>query len=147
MENPIKPRKMKKLVLPLILFLFGAFTGLGQEQPIKIVFDVSSSNPDVHRSAARHMNMMSEAYPESEFEMVVYSGAIDLVKKDASPALETLEQILTRDNASIKVCQMTMDRHKMGMDDLIPGITAVPDGIYEIITKQQQGWGYIKEGQ
>ena len=147
MENPIKPSKMKKIVFPLILFLFGAFAGLGQEQPIKIVFDVSSSNPDVHRSAARHLDLESEAYPESEFEMVVYSGAIDLVKKDASPVLETLQKVLGRDNVSIKVCQMTMDRHKMGMDDLIPGITAVPDGIYEIISKQQQGWGYIKEGQ
>jgi hypothetical protein len=27
---------------------------------------------------------------------------------------------------------------------LIPGVQTVPDGIYEIIQKQHEGWGYIK---
>ena len=118
-----------------------------QEKPVQIVFDVSSGNPDVHKSAARHIDLMSAAYPESQFEMVIYSGAIDLVRKDGSTAGEAMRKILDRDNVSVKVCQMTMDRHKLAMEDLIPGITPVPDGIYEIISKQQQGWGYIKEGQ
>ena len=137
--------KIKRLFLALALV-----SGLGlwaQEEPIQIVFDVSSSNPDVHSSAARHINLMSEAYPESEFEMVVYSGAIGILDKENSPASETLLKVLQRGNVQIKVCQMTMDRHGMTLDDLLPGVTAVPDGIYEIIAKQKAGWGYIKEGQ
>ena len=90
---------------------------------------------------------MSEAYPESEFEVVIYSGAIDLVRKSDSPAAETLLKALERGNVQIKVCQMTMNRHGLTLDDLLPGVTAVPDGIYEIIAKQKEGWGYIKEGQ
>ena len=27
---------------------------------------------------------------------------------------------------------------------LLEGVGTVPDGIYEIISKQHQGWGYIK---
>jgi intracellular sulfur oxidation DsrE/DsrF family protein len=27
---------------------------------------------------------------------------------------------------------------------LIPGVVMVPDGIYEVISKQREGWGYIK---
>ena len=38
-----------------------------------------------------------------------------------------------------------MKRHKMTIGDLIPGVGSVPDGIYEIVMKQKDGWGYIKE--
>lgn len=136
-----------KNIIVVILMLFGAFGLQAQQEPFKLVFDVSSSNPDVHNAAARHLDLMSEAYPDSEFEMVVYSGAIDLVDKEASPAAETLKKSMERGNVSIVVCKMTMDRHKMGESDLIPGITSVPDGIYELISKQKEGWQYIKEAQ
>ncbi len=120
---------------------------LAQNEPIKVVFDVTSSNPDVHRTAAKHLRLMAEAYPESEFELVIYSGAFKMVDKKSSVAGETLSAIINRDNVDIVICQQTMKRHKMTMDDLIPGVGSVPDGIYEIIIKQKQGWGYIKEAQ
>jgi len=118
---------------------------LAQNEPIKVVFDVTSSNPDVHRAAAKHLRLMAEAYPESEFELVIYSGAFKMVDKKSSVAGETLSAVVNRDNVDIVICQQTMKRHKMTMDDLIPGVGSVPDGIYEIIMKQKQGWGYIKE--
>lgn len=126
------------------VFLF-AIGMHAQQEPIKMVFDVSSGDPDVHRAAARHLKGMSEAYPDSRFEMVIYSGAYDLVTKKNSVAGETLELVAQRENVEVVVCQQTLNHHKLGMDDLIPGIRPVPDGIYEIISKQQQGWGYIKE--
>jgi hypothetical protein len=135
---------MRYLVLAIAAFFFTILTS-AQQEPIKIVFDVGSEDPEVHKTAARHLKAMSEAYPESQFEMVVYSGAYDLVTKKNSVAGETLEKAAQRDNVAIVVCQQTLDRHKLGMEDLIPGIRPVPDGIYELIAKQQQGWGYIKE--
>lgn len=120
---------------------------LAQNEPIKVVFDVTSSNPDVHRTAAKHLRLMAEAYPESEFELVVYSGAIKMVDRKSSVAGETLEEVVKRNNVSVVVCAQTMKRHKMGMDDLIPGVGSVPDGIFEIVKLQKEGWGYIKEAQ
>jgi intracellular sulfur oxidation DsrE/DsrF family protein len=37
-----------------------------------------------------------------------------------------------------------MKRHNIDAFQLLPGVSIVPDGIYEIITKQKEGWGYIK---
>ena len=136
---------MKNIVLFLMLMVSGLM--LAQNEPIKVVFDVTSSNPDVHRTAAKHLRLMAEAYPESEFELVVYSGAIKMVDRKSSVAGETLEEVVKRNNVSVVVCEQTMKRHKMTMDDLIPGVGSVPDGIYEIIIKQKEGWGYIKEAQ
>jgi intracellular sulfur oxidation DsrE/DsrF family protein len=37
-----------------------------------------------------------------------------------------------------------MQRYNVDENRLIPGVKVVPDGIYEIITRQHEGWGYIK---
>ncbi len=47
-------------------------------------------------------------------------------------------------DVSLKVCAITMKRNNLDKSQLIPGIEMVPDGIYEIISKQRDGWGYIK---
>ena len=37
-----------------------------------------------------------------------------------------------------------MKRNNVNESGLLPGVKVVPDGIYEIISKQHAGWGYIK---
>ncbi len=137
---------MKKFVTLLLAFLF-AFNLLAQEKPVKIVFDVTSGNPKVHQSTIRHVKFMSEAYPDSKFEVVMYSGSIDMVLKDKSSVAEDIETLAKDENITFVVCQGTMKRHKISGSQLIPGLKQVPDGILEIIIKQGEGWGYIKESQ
>jgi len=137
---------MKKYIL-LVITLVLTFNISAQENPVKIVFDVTSSDVNVHQAAVRHVKMMSRAYPDSEFEVVMYSGSIDMVLKDKSSVAEDMEELAKNDNISFVVCQGTMKRHKISEDQIIPGVKQVPDGILEIINKQQEGWGYIKEGQ
>jgi len=136
---------MKKLI-QLILALLITNIAFAQEKPIKVVFDVTTGNTDVHKSAARHLRLMSETYPDSEFELVVYSSAYKMVDNKSSAAGETLREIVKNKNVAIVVCQNTMKRNNKSEEDLIPGVKTVPDGIFEIVSKQQLGWGYIKEG-
>lgn len=134
---------MKKFIV-IITFLFAAM-GQAQDKPVKIVFDVTSSDPATHKSAMRHVKFMAEAYPDSEFELVGYSGSMDMFLAEKSSVREEMEALINNKNVSFKVCAATMKRHKATNDDLIKGVESVPDGIMEIIIKQQQGWGYIKE--
>jgi len=137
---------MKNYITLLLAFFF-ALNISAQEKPVKIVFDVTSSNPKVHQAAIRHVKGMSKAYPDSQFEVVMYSGSINMVLKDKSSVAEDIEELSKNDNVTFVVCQGTMKRHKISDNQLIPGLKQVPDGILEIITKQAEGWGYIKEGQ
>ena len=137
---------MKNLVTLVLVFFF-AFNLTAQEKPVKIVFDVTSSDAKVHQSAIRHVKFMSQAYPTSKFEVVMYSGSINMVLKNKSTVAADLEALAKNKNITFVVCQGTMKRHKITEDQLIPGLVQVPDGILEIIQKQAEGWGYIKEGQ
>ncbi|MCF7568141.1 DsrE family protein [Sabulilitoribacter arenilitoris] len=136
-----------KTFINLLMTLVITTMSFAQENAVKIVFDVTSSNTKVHQSTIRHVKMMSESYPDSNFEVVMYSGAIAMVLKEKSVVAEDLEMLAQKGNIDFVICEGTMKRHKIENSQIIDGVRSVPDGILEIIEKQQEGWGYIKEGQ
>ena len=83
---------MKKIVTLFLAFFF-ALNLTAQEKPVKIVFDVTSSDAKVHQAAIRHVKFMSQAYADAQFEVVMYSGSIDMVLKDKSSVAEDLEAL------------------------------------------------------
>ena len=137
---------MKRILNTVFVLLFSTIA-FAQEKPVKIVFDVTSSNTKVHESTIRHVKAMSNAYPDSQFEVVMYSGAMDMVLKDKSVVADDLEMLAKKDNIDFVICEGTMKRHDVDSSQLINGVRSVPDGILEIIEKQKEGWGYIKESQ
>lgn len=135
---------MKKYLILWIALL--AWSGLqAQSEPVKVVFDVTSADENTQSSALRHLKMMGEAYPDSEFELVVYGKALPMVVQKDSPFADKIKELEGNDRVSIRVCAVTMKRHDVKEKDLLPGVKSVPDAIMEIVKKQSQGWGYIKE--
>ena len=130
------------LIVPLVFLLFSAWA---QTQPVKIVFDVTSKNEETHQTTLRHVTMMAAAYPESEFEVVIYGGALPMVLKDGSSVSKEIEYFKDQENVSFKVCEATMKRYQVEKAQLLSGVETVEDGILEIVMKQGEGWGYIKE--
>ena len=58
---------------------------------------------------------------------------------------DDIEKLAKKENVSFKICAGTMNRYEVKKGQLIKGVDVVPDGIVEIVTKQAEGWGYIKE--
>lgn len=136
-----------KTIINLILICIIPFLSFSQEKPVKIVFDVTSSSVKVHKTTVRHIKAMSNAYPDSEFAIVMYSGAMEMVLKNKSVVEEEISTLIKKDNIDFIICEGTMNRHKITADKIIEGVRFVPDGILEIVSKQLEGWGYIKETQ
>jgi intracellular sulfur oxidation DsrE/DsrF family protein len=134
---------MKKLIIiPMLLLMFAA---LGQSKPVKIVFDVTSKDPATHQSVMRHITGMSAAYPDSEFEVVIYGGALPMLVEENSTVKNEIFNFKDSKNVTFKVCEQTMKRYSVVESQLIEGVKIVPDGILEIVLRQADGWGYIKE--
>ena len=116
-----------------------------QARPVKIAFDMSSKDTLAHQTVLRHVTMMASAYPESQFEVVVYGPALQMVLKDESTIEKGVRALAANQNVSFKACAITMKRHNIDTSQLLPGVDVVPDAIIELVTKQAEGWGYIKE--
>ncbi|MBD0831792.1 DsrE family protein [Aestuariibaculum sediminum] len=137
---------MKTIITSICFSLLSLYIH-AQDTKIKIVFDVTSANTKVHQAAVRHVKGMSAAYPDAQFEVVMYGGAMDMVIKGKSSVANDIETLAKQDNIDFVICQGTMKRHNTKESDLVSGVKQVPDGILELVSKQNKGWGYIKESQ
>jgi uncharacterized protein len=116
-----------------------------QTKPVKILFDVTSKDSLTHQAVLRHVKTMSSAYTNSNFEVVVYGGALTMLLKDQSTVSDAIQSVSANKNVTFAVCGETMRRQNIDKSQLISGVIIVPDAIMEIVTKQGEGWGYIKE--
>ncbi len=136
---------MKKSILCIFALLL-MMAVHAQEKNYKVVFDMSSKDTINQQSVTREIGLIKGASPEAKLEVVVYGQGLDLVVKGRSSQQAAVQQLIADNKASFKVCAMTLKRNNLTKDQLVPGVEIVPDGIYEIISKQRDGWGYIKVG-
>jgi intracellular sulfur oxidation DsrE/DsrF family protein len=77
-----------------------------------------------------------------DIEIVTYGPGIDMLKLD-SPVGGRIGEATT---AGVKViaCENTMRGQKLTRADMLNGIGYVPAGVVELMSRQQQGWAYIR---
>jgi intracellular sulfur oxidation DsrE/DsrF family protein len=134
---------MKKFQLVLGL-LFCTVTLMAQRTDYKVVFDLTSKDTLDQKNMIRWLNEISEANPEAKMEVVMYAKGLEMVVKDKSYVAEDITRLSANKNITFSVCAVAMKNNNITSDQLLPGVNVVPDGIYEIIRKQREGWGYIK---
>ena len=123
-----------------ILFL----NSKGQNPDYKVVFDITSSDPGSQNQVIREASLIKEGNPDAQVEVVLYGHSLDLVRKDKSQFTSDIQRLVNLNGVSFNVCHIAMAHNNVDSSQLIPGVGIVPDGIYEIIKKQREGWGYIK---
>jgi intracellular sulfur oxidation DsrE/DsrF family protein len=133
---------MKKSFLVLNLLIL---TLIAAAQPnYKVVFDVTSQDTLDHKLAIRWANEVLKAEPTAQVEIVLFGKSLAMITQQKSVVADAITNLTANKNASVKVCQVAMKANNVDVSQLVPGVQTVPDGIYEIISKQRQGWGYIK---
>jgi len=137
---------MKNFTWLLCLFVFSSTFVNAQNSDYKVVFDLTSKDTVNQQAIIRELGLIRGSSPNAQLEVVVYGQGLDIVIQGRTAQETALRKLLADKDISFKVCAMTMKRNNIDNSQLIPGVVIVPDGIYEIITKQKEGWGYIKVG-
>ena len=120
---------------------------MAQKAPYKVVFDVTSKDTVVHQMVIRWIKEIEAANPEAAIEVVFYAKSLGMITKDKSAVAADVIKYAKNKNVTFKVCEVAMKNNGIEKDQLLEGVGTVPDGIYEIISKQHEGWGYIKAAQ
>lgn len=135
---------MKIIILMVSMFTSLTYYTHAQNKDYKVVFDLTSKDTLNQQSLLREMSLIKETNADAKIEAVIYGEGLGLVTKDESVRPSEIERLSSMKDVSFKVCALTMKRNKVNKSQLLPGIEVVPDGIYEIISKQREDWGYIK---
>ncbi|HYC40147.1 MAG TPA: DsrE family protein [Chitinophagaceae bacterium] len=112
----------------------------------KVVFDLTSRDSMDHKALLRWVGGIAQTEPQAQLEVVMYGQGVHMARRGGSPVESTVLKLLQSKNVRFKVCGVALKNQGIAGNELLPGIETVSDGIYEIIQRQKQGWGYIKAG-
>ena len=135
---------MKNIIIIYLFILLAGSKLYAQKAPYNVVFDVTTKDTVVHQMVMRWVKEIITADPKANVEVVFYAKSLNMVTKDSSVVTDDIIKYASSKNVSFRVCEGAMKNNKVDKSQLLTGVGTVPDGIYEIISKQHEGWGYIK---
>ena len=144
--------KIKNFVL-VIAICFLAQSGFSQgidktkENKIhNIVVQLNTADTASWSSIIGNIKNIQKVWPTNlNIEVVVLGKAIDFLIKDKTFFAEDI-QLLSGQGIKFNACQNTMRKHNITADMLLKVAGTVPSGVVEVITKQEEGWSYLKSG-
>jgi intracellular sulfur oxidation DsrE/DsrF family protein len=132
----------KHFSFSFLLMLFSLFTAA--QADYKVVFDLTSKDSVDQQAVIRWLKEIVKQSADAKMEVVMYAKGLTLVLKDKSAFPNEVTELAANKNISFRVCAIALKNQGLDKSQLLPGVETVPDGIYEIISKQREGWGYIK---
>jgi len=138
--------KLKHL-LSISLMILVACTALpagAQKSMHRVLFALTSGDVNDWHLTLGNIGNLLKGIPSAEVEVVAYGPGIDFVKKGSTAEAEIKE--LEQKHVHFVACHNAMVFHHLTPADLVEGVGVVPSGIVEVVTRQEQGWTYIKAG-
>ena len=138
---------MKRLLVAASVLSLGVLS-LGfvraKPQPYRVLFDLTSRDTLEQKAVLRWLNEVGTSSPNAQMEVVMYAKGFELVMPDRSAFTAQVKEAMKNPNVSFKVCAIALKNNNVDKSQLLPGVQTVPDGIHELVMKQQENWGYIK---
>ena len=131
-----------------LLFLVLAATAQGQvvsEKAHKILYQLTDGEPETHKKFLRQIHNVLELAPNAQIEVVTHGMGIDLLQNQNNPFEKDLQELSDR-GVVFLVCENTMKQRQLSKDKFLKMAGFVPSAILELVTKQEEGWIYIKAG-
>ncbi len=135
---------MRRFLLAGLFALLTPGFAQAQDHPYRVVFDLTSRDTLEQKAVLRWIKEVTTASKTAQVEVVMYAKGFDLVMPEGSAYIAEVKDAMKNPNVAFRVCAIALKNNGVDKSQLLAGVQTVPDGIYEIVSKQQDNWGYIK---
>ena len=135
---------MRRLLIVAVVGLVSVGFVQSQSHPYRVVFDLTSRDTLDQKAVLRWLKETSTSNPDARMEIVMYAKGFELVMPERSAYTAEVREAIKNTNITFKVCAVALKNNGVDRSQLLPGVEVIPDGIYEIVSKQYDRWGYIK---
>jgi len=110
----------------------------------KLVIQVSDNDPAKWNLALNNAKNVQDDVGAAnvDIEIVAYGPGIGMLKLESPNASRVADAM--KANIKVIACENTMRGQKLTRDDMLPALSYVPAGVTEIMTKQGEGWAYLR---
>ncbi len=151
--------KTSKIFFALIILIFSMNTNLSAQDKKtvqnpanaiispthRIIFQLVSGDTLAHKQLMKQLNNIQSVAPGTQMEVVCHGPGLDMLVAEKTIVADKIRK-LTQSGVVFNACEFSMSERKVEKDALIKEAGLVPAGIVEIVTRQEQGWSYIKAG-
>jgi intracellular sulfur oxidation DsrE/DsrF family protein len=108
-----------------------------------VVFHLDEADPTKQALALRNMaNLLDDLGEATPIELVMNGPGIGAGFADA-PHADRMRELLGR-GASMAACANSMRENEVSVDQLTAGVYLVPSGVGQLVTRQREGWAYLR---
>jgi intracellular sulfur oxidation DsrE/DsrF family protein len=115
------------------------------KKPHRIVFQLTSPDTAAHRALTKQLNNVLVHWPTAQLEVVVHNKGIGMLLKDKTNVQPEITALKMK-GVQFSACENTLKQQKLEKSQIVTESGFVPVGIAEIVTRQEEGWAYIKAG-
>ena len=137
---------MKKILVLILLVNSITVAAFAQKKEHKVVFEITSADTADHRTILRQINNVVKDAPGTKIELVCHGPAIFMLVKDKTVLSDMMQELKTKQQVSFAACANSMRKNNLTAEQLVPVASIVPNGVMEVVTKEEDGWSYIKAG-
>ena len=109
----------------------------------KIVMQFTVGDSTEQASIVGQVGNIRNIWPNAQIEVVCHSSGLDLLMNSKSKVSKTVADLNSK-GVIFAACNNTMKRRNLKKEDLLPESIVVPSAMVEIVTKQEEGWSYLK---
>ncbi|NOT77131.1 MAG: hypothetical protein HOP08_19580 [Cyclobacteriaceae bacterium] len=109
----------------------------------KIVMQFTVGDSTEQASVVAQVANIRSAWPKSQIEVVCHSSGLDVIVAGKSKVSKQVAD-LSAQGIVFAACNNTMKRRNIKKEDLLSSAVVVPSAMVEIVSKQEEGWAYVK---
>ncbi|MCF8423013.1 MAG: DsrE family protein [Bacteroidia bacterium] len=134
------------VLFTLVSFAIKAQTNADIQKPEhKIIFQLTSGDSTAHKQLIKQFNNILSVSPTTKIEVVCHGLGLDMLVSGKT-IVEDKIKILSEKGVVFNACEFSIKERKVDRSKIISSAGFVPAGIIAIVSKQEQGWSYIKAG-
>ncbi len=137
---------MKNYIVLLTLLICMNSCLTAQTKEHKVVFEISTADTADQRTVLRQINNVLKEAPNTKIELVCHGQAIFMLAKDKTVLADIMQELKDKQHVGFAACNNAMKRYNVDAGMLVTAANIVPNGIMEVVYKQEDGWSYIKAG-
>lgn len=143
----------KHFITYMLLTTFATFNNLKAQEIIqptgksehRIIFQLTSGDTTAHKQLMKQFGNILTVSPTTKIEVVCHGAGLDMLVSDKTIVEEKIKQFSEK-GVVFNACEFSIKERKVDRNKIIKSAGFVPAGIIEIVSKQEQGWSYIKAG-
>jgi intracellular sulfur oxidation DsrE/DsrF family protein len=139
---------MRTFIFLLLSSLLTVHSASAQEKtadPLKIVFQLTTDDTTAHKALMKQLGNITSVKPDTRIEVVCHGPGLDMLRKDRSIVADKVKGFAAK-GITFSACEFSLKERNVPKESILPAAGFVEAGIIHIVTRQAEGWYYIKSG-